>query len=184
MNGTYKLSFTGTAEVCLDWTSGYVTHQSYNDVTNPTTAEIVIDSADKSNLILGFRRTNGGVKNVELIRPGYSGTETFIDGAPVGTVSLASTGGGDQSSTPVVVSLEVGLHSIRLQSSRGQFNVRSLQIEVAASPTPTPSATPTASPFPTATPTPMPSDDATRPAWTMTHRRPEFTCPYHFQVRP
>ena len=77
MNGTYKLSFAGSAEVYVDWTTGYVTHQSYNGVTNTTTAEIVTDSADKSNMILGFRRTDGGVKNVKLIRPGYSGTETF-----------------------------------------------------------------------------------------------------------
>jgi len=45
--------------------------------TADTTADVTIDSRDKSTMQLVFQNTSGGVQNVKLVRPGYAGTETF-----------------------------------------------------------------------------------------------------------
>jgi hypothetical protein len=90
-----------------------------------------------------------------------------LDGSPLGTVSIQNTSGADQTSSPLNVTLGTGLHSIRLQSLRGQVNIRSLRIDLAAQPTPTPTPTPSATPAPTGTPTPAPVpsvDDEPPPA--------------------
>ncbi len=77
MNGTYKLSFTGQAAVAIDWGNGSITNKNYDSSTNTTTANLICDDAGKSNMELSFRNTTVGVKNVKLIRPGYSGEEMF-----------------------------------------------------------------------------------------------------------
>jgi hypothetical protein len=80
MNGTYKLSFTGQASIIagwVGWPDGRVANHSYNPLTNTTTADVIIDSSEKMTLQLSFEGTSGGIKNVKLIRPGYTGGETF-----------------------------------------------------------------------------------------------------------
>jgi hypothetical protein len=59
-----------------------------------------------------------------------------VDGIPLSTVGLQSTGGADQSTGPLTVTLGSGLHSIRLQAQRGQFNLRSLAVATAPPPLP------------------------------------------------
>ncbi len=77
MKGTYKLSFVGQANFIIKWGNGRITNQNYDAASNITTAELTCDDAGESNMQLEFSQTKGGVKNVKLIRPGYSGTETF-----------------------------------------------------------------------------------------------------------
>ena len=69
--GTYTLSFNGTAVIGTGLCSGcQVTNQVYNAETNTTTANITINN-QFSQLAYGFINTNGGVKNLKLLRPGY-----------------------------------------------------------------------------------------------------------------
>ena len=70
MFGTYTLSFTGKATVSS--TSGsQITNQIYNSTTNTTTAQVVVGPS-VGYLDLEFSNTNGGVKNLQLLRPGYA----------------------------------------------------------------------------------------------------------------
>ncbi|HEX8522538.1 MAG TPA: PA14 domain-containing protein [Tepidisphaeraceae bacterium] len=89
-NGTYKLSFTGQANV-TGWAAGPTTvkNVAYNSSTNTTTADVVI-SADENNsqwysglIFTNTRRTPGsgtgsGVTNIKLIRPGYASNTTQV----------------------------------------------------------------------------------------------------------
>ena len=69
--GTYTLSFNGTAVIGTGLCSGcQITNQVYNAATNTTTANITINN-QFSQLAYGFINTNGGVKNLKLLRPGY-----------------------------------------------------------------------------------------------------------------
>ncbi|HEX4588388.1 MAG TPA: PA14 domain-containing protein, partial [Gemmataceae bacterium] len=74
-NGTYKLSFTGRANVDT-WVTpgGSVQNLHYDPATNTTTADVTLNASDSSGdwyFTLRFTNTNGTVKNVQLIRPGY-----------------------------------------------------------------------------------------------------------------
>ncbi len=68
--GTYTLSFTGRATVagaaCCS-----IQNVAYNPSTNTTTASVIVGPND-SQLSLTFTGTNGGVKNLKLLRPGYA----------------------------------------------------------------------------------------------------------------
>ena len=77
MNGTYKLTFTGKAVVNIEWGSGSIDHQIYDPASNTTFADLICNEAGKSNMQLSFRKTAGGVKNIKLIRPGYTEGDTF-----------------------------------------------------------------------------------------------------------
>lgn len=66
--GTYTLSFTGQATL---WSTNLVQNQRYNTATNTTTANIVVRPTD-TNIYLSFTNTINGVKNVSLLRPGYT----------------------------------------------------------------------------------------------------------------
>jgi hypothetical protein len=74
-NGTYKLSFTGQANVDTFITpGGSVQDLVYNAKTNTTTADVILNASDTNAdwyFTLRFTNTNGSVKNVQLIRPGY-----------------------------------------------------------------------------------------------------------------
>lgn len=76
LGGTYKLSFTGQANVlAVPPALLRVTNVVFNAATNTTTADVVVDNSSH-NVSLAFTATHGGVKNVKLMRPGYT-TETF-----------------------------------------------------------------------------------------------------------
>jgi hypothetical protein len=94
--GTYSLSFTGRATVagaaCCT-----IKNVAYNPSTNTTTASVVVGPND-SQLALTFTGTNGGVKNLQLLRPGYSlgTTQVFTNQflkaiAPFSTLRLMDT---------------------------------------------------------------------------------------------
>ncbi len=82
LNGTYSLSFTGQASMSPAFTpGGAVTNQVYNAATNTTTANFTVNasnSADGWYIVLDFSNTNGGVKNLKLIRPGYAPNTTQV----------------------------------------------------------------------------------------------------------
>jgi hypothetical protein len=81
-NGTYKLSFTGRANVSTACTpGGSVSNLVYNASTNTTTADVTVNASNSDHnwyFILDFSNTNGGVKNITLIRPGYAANTTQI----------------------------------------------------------------------------------------------------------
>ena len=76
MFGTYKLSFTGQATV-----DGYnccqIQNVLYNPSTNTTTADVVVQPTNEE-VALTFTNTKNGVKNLQLLRPGY----------PIGTTQV------------------------------------------------------------------------------------------------
>ncbi len=72
VSGTYKLSFTGKADLSSveEPASWHVENQQYDPATNRTTADVVMH-AGGGLLYVRFTNTDGGVKDVRLIRPGY-----------------------------------------------------------------------------------------------------------------
>jgi len=71
MGGTYSLVFAGKADVSPVACSARVENLIYDVKTKRTTADVVMpDNAD--GLMLGFKNTDGGVKDIHLYRPGYS----------------------------------------------------------------------------------------------------------------
>ena len=76
-DGTYKLSFVGQANVQPVASSGVqVAGLTYDAASNTSRADVVIDKT-ASQLMLSFTGTQGGVKDVKLMRPGHSAGETF-----------------------------------------------------------------------------------------------------------
>jgi hypothetical protein len=79
MGGTYRLSFTGNAAVSTVQaadTSTHVANVAYDAGSRRTTADVVVGPAEQ-NLFLSFTGQAGGVKDVQLMRPGHAPTETF-----------------------------------------------------------------------------------------------------------
>lgn len=75
--GTYRLQFTGRATVTPVASAISITNATYDSATNRSAADIVVAEGASKNLMLAFRGTAGGVKDVTLRRPGYADTETF-----------------------------------------------------------------------------------------------------------
>lgn len=86
--GTYKLVFTGKADVSLSANpSGRVLNHRYDPVANRSTADVELTADVTSNTWLNFRNTrrtpsssvSDGVSDVQLWRPGYptDGSVTF-----------------------------------------------------------------------------------------------------------
>jgi len=74
--GTYKLSFTGKANITFGWGGASINNQFYDAATNTTTADIIISPSNA--LYMRFAQTNGGIKNVKLMRPLLPGsTESY-----------------------------------------------------------------------------------------------------------
>jgi hypothetical protein len=77
MNGTYRLSFVGQANVAIGCCSGTLQNKVYNPSTNTTTADLVYPSTDGSGLFLTFENTKrtpsspsgSGITQVKLMRP-------------------------------------------------------------------------------------------------------------------
>jgi len=71
VSGTYKMSFTGRADVSTAEGGGVtIENLVYDPVTNTTTADVVL-AQGSALLALNFANTNGGIKNLKVIRPGY-----------------------------------------------------------------------------------------------------------------
>lgn len=96
MNGTYRLSFTGQADISTMWGAAVVQNKVYTAATNTTTAKIIYYPGDGSGLLLNFantRRTassalNTGVTNIKMMRPIAPGSTTSYDPAVTFTQPL------------------------------------------------------------------------------------------------
>lgn len=86
MNGTYRLSFNGQAEVRISCCSGSLLNQTYRAATNTTTADLVYPSQGGDGLFLMFQNTKrsvsgqpkSGIANVKLMRPiAEGGTQSY-----------------------------------------------------------------------------------------------------------
>lgn len=78
-SGTYKLSFESkSSDVLISNVS--CTFSVKNQVSSGgiTTADIVVPFM-QSDIMISFKNTNGGVRNVKLIRPGYSEKDEFTN---------------------------------------------------------------------------------------------------------
>ncbi|MEJ5990296.1 hypothetical protein WG902_09880 [Ramlibacter sp. PS3R-8] len=76
--GVYKLKFKGRATVATTSVNVTVRGYRYDAAANRSTADVVV-GAGADAIMLTFRNTRGGVKNVSLRRPGYGATETFTN---------------------------------------------------------------------------------------------------------
>lgn len=96
MHGTYRLSFTGQADISTYWGAALVTNKQYDAATNTTTATLTYYPADGSGLLLNLantRRTpagpaNSGVTNIRLMRPVAPGSTTSYDASVIFTQPL------------------------------------------------------------------------------------------------
>jgi len=89
--------------------------------------------------------------------------KTIVDGTALEAVSIQNSNGSQRRTAPQTLTLGAGIHSVRLQSTRGEFNVQSIQVEVAAPAVAVPSATPVPAetPAPVATAVPLPVETPT-----------------------
>ena len=74
VNGLYHFFAIGQCQLSCPGTQGAtVRNVNYNARTNRTTAEILLKAPlDKSvTLAIAFKNTNGGLRNIKLLRPGY-----------------------------------------------------------------------------------------------------------------
>ena len=80
MNGTYKLKFTGSAtSITAGWASLSIENKVYDPVTNTTTADLIYNSTGTAGICMAFKGTNGGVKDVKLMRPVEAGSTESYD---------------------------------------------------------------------------------------------------------
>lgn len=82
--GTYTVTFDGQATVAPVASRAQVLHQRYDPSTKRTRLELVLP-AEANQLALSFTQTGAGIKNLQVIRPGYDAsnpplfTRAFID---------------------------------------------------------------------------------------------------------
>jgi hypothetical protein len=81
--------------------------------------------------------------------------KTLVDGTPLDLLPIQNTNGSDRRTATLNVPLGAGIHSIRLQSTRGDFSVRSIQVEAGVLATPVPTLTPTPAPVEVEAPPPV-----------------------------
>lgn len=75
IGGTYRLTFNGRAVVTPAVGQIQILNSAYDPLTGIGNADVVVDPL-ASQLALSFTQTEGGVRNVRLMRPGYT-SETF-----------------------------------------------------------------------------------------------------------
>lgn len=73
--GVYKLSCTGKVTSIKAWGPS-VQNLAYDAATNTTRADIVINKAG-DNMYMSLTGTNGGFKNLKIMRPGYTENDLF-----------------------------------------------------------------------------------------------------------
>ena len=82
MQGNYRLSFTGEATVTLGGGGSGATIQNlaYDSETNQITGNIIITSEGLENCWITFQDTDGGIKDLKIMRPIYPGSsESYPD---------------------------------------------------------------------------------------------------------
>ena len=77
IGGTYKLTFSGQADVTAMWSEAVVQNYAYNATTGVSTANVVVNDT-ATQLLLKFVNTGGGARNIKLIRPGYPADTTQV----------------------------------------------------------------------------------------------------------
>jgi hypothetical protein len=75
--GVYTLRYTGRATLSAG-SDIVIRNTSYDAVTNRSYAEVVIGNAT-TQLMMAFRNTSGGVRDVTLRLPNYNDTQTFTN---------------------------------------------------------------------------------------------------------
>ena len=96
MNGAYRLSFTGQADISTIWGAATIQNKVYTSATNTTTAKITYWPGDGSGLLLNLANTrrsagsalNTGITNIKLMRPIVPGSTTSYDPAVTFTQPL------------------------------------------------------------------------------------------------
>ena len=82
MHGTYRLSFSGEATVTLGGggTGAIIQNLVYDSLANQTTGNIIITSEGLENCWITFQNTDGGIKDLKIMRPIYPGaSESYPD---------------------------------------------------------------------------------------------------------
>ena len=77
--GAYQGAFTGRATVTSAVSDGTVRNVRYDEATNTTRFEVVV-AAPGDQLMLAFTGTGGGIRDLRVVRPGYS-----LDNTPLFT---------------------------------------------------------------------------------------------------
>jgi hypothetical protein len=74
VNGVYLFSATGRCVLSCPGSPARVMNLQYDPARNRTTASVVVQAAPEKiiTLALAFTNTQGGLKNIKLLRPGYS----------------------------------------------------------------------------------------------------------------
>lgn len=70
LGGVYKIRFTGQATVRLNSSAGSLSAPSYDPATGVTTIDYTFPEGG-DQMLLSFYNTQGSVKNLKVIRPGY-----------------------------------------------------------------------------------------------------------------
>jgi hypothetical protein len=80
INGVYKFSCTGRCDLSTPGSPAKVENLRYDAANNRTTADVVVKAAqDKQiSLNLAFKNTDGGIKNIKLLRPNYLTDESMF----------------------------------------------------------------------------------------------------------
>jgi hypothetical protein len=94
VNGVYKFSCTGRCELSTTTAVARITNFGYDRARNRTFADVTVAAPDDKlvTLSLAFKKTDGGVRDIKLIRPGYADdsqifTREFLDSlAPFGAI--------------------------------------------------------------------------------------------------
>jgi hypothetical protein len=77
--GVYRLRFTGKATIThISSPNVSITNYKHDAASNRSTADVVIGK-NAPQLMLSFRNTSGGVRDVSLLRPGYDDQQTFTN---------------------------------------------------------------------------------------------------------
>ena len=80
IGGTYRLSFKGKAEVSSAVWKADIANLKYAPAKGITTADVIVPDGkpgEPASVMLVFKNTNGGVKNVKLMRPGTTDKDVF-----------------------------------------------------------------------------------------------------------
>ena len=70
MNGTYKMKFISSVlpTVSLVASAGYISNLNFDSVNQIVTADIIAPTTN-TQMMLSFKNTNGGIRNLSVIRP-------------------------------------------------------------------------------------------------------------------
>lgn len=76
--GVYKVSFDCTTipAIKTEASTGIISNVKRDSITGKITCDLTLEK-DEIQMLLSFRNTNGGVRNLKVLRPGYTEKQTF-----------------------------------------------------------------------------------------------------------